>query len=374
MVTESIFDYKTTTLMQHAQLMGLSLVGVSILVVIGWKMMISSIENADKGNEGKGWDIMAKARIIAIGAMVSMYGTFAVPIIGSMLTMANGFKVNSKEFNDLNTDVKKQIAEQNGDYDRISSLCSDKIKAVGSNSELAKILIKKMKAGGMNDDQICNYFSTVNTYGAGNTDEGILAGIMRILSYLTTGEIFAVLVHTITSILAGLIKFIMYYVVLYTLKVLIVIGPIAWAVSIFDFSRDQWKIHLHFTLNTCFVFAILNILDYFVLFNHMELEKYSKGMSSIFMTVGGSMANPHQWQQVGFDLATIGLYLQAGSLASAAIGKNITSGIANSAAAIGGVAVAAAAAALKTGVSAATGGKVSGGGGGSKMGGSLGSK
>lgn len=123
------------------------------------------------------------------------------------------------------------------------------------------------------------------------------------------GEIWNLIFHGITMVLLGLIKLIIYAITTNVLKVLIIIGPLAFAFSILPAFKNQINIWAGTYLNVAFVFTTLNILDAIII---TSMEYLSEGNS---VSISSPQAN------MAFAMTQIIMYLSCFWLTSKFIGK-----------------------------------------------------
>ena len=149
--------------------------------------------------------------------------------------------------------------------------------------------------------------------------EGTLITILKrsIKFIMTPSEWVDTIFYGLALVLVGLIKMIIYGVAINVLKVLAIIGPLAFAFSILPAFRNQMNIWAGTYLNVAFVFTTMNVIDAMLIASTKLFVM--EGKSTDLGSYGTSVGN---MDSLFFLVTTIVMYLSVFWLTSKFIGKS----------------------------------------------------
>ena len=217
--------------------------GVALLCFacnMGYNYIKNGFESFVSGGEGKFPDYMEIGRCVAIIIIISVYLPFIKVVVGTCEVINQATAVSSE--------VTRETQEISNTLDRSTAAWQDEMaldddeQAQNENqgwaSKMANWAKKRAKAAVAAGKEIAEYVSNGSSY-----------------DFLTYG------LHALFGLLKNLIEFIVTGIAVVIVKVLVMLGPLAFAFSILPVFRKQIEIWFSTLVTTCMVFTTINILN-----------------------------------------------------------------------------------------------------------------
>lgn len=245
-------------------------------------------------NEDKFPDLQEIARCLALLFCLSLYSPIAKTVVGTLEVINEATSMTSnraQEFAEYMTKMSSEQGDMLIDYQQNALEYASKSE-VDTNNAMEKEL-DNMKQG--------------------NKIEESEAGISQITEYLNPANWVSSSIHALVALLVGIIQIVIIGIGVVSMKVLIILGPFVFAVSILPVFQKQLAAWFGTVCSVGMAFTVINILN--------QIMWYS--LKGIF-TPGSDMidASTKQIQYLGLDLAMIGAYCSCFWLASKIVGHN----------------------------------------------------
>lgn len=316
---DQVFDGVTKAFAQHA--VGLSS-GIAIgagLFVIGKSALMNSISGLGGGEEGRTVDLQFVGKVIAVLMILSVY-TSLISLITDVFTSVNKSFSASK--------VAYSVFEYNTDEGvNDASNAASLIMKLGTGQSLNNEEKALMDKGNINSMSDLNTLTEFVKADQGLTSEKDASAMGFGLMILDPVVIVTLIFHGLASLLAGIAKVVATAIGFWFLKVFIIIGPFAIALSAFNPDGKNYSRWLGGFINFGLVGLLFNLFDVF--FNMFSIsEAYVEG------PVYGMM------ETIAFDISMVIMYVSAFRLTSFIFGQNVGGGMFNKAIGLGAAAVA----------------------------------
>jgi hypothetical protein len=244
--SNDIFEAVTVQMTKQTQAIAIGLAVFLFLITLGYNYMKHSIDSATgDSSDGKIVDIKDIVRCIVIIFFISIYSLTVLPAINDTVRGFNQLTIPSTDQQtQLNTQVKQYLKNQQTKEN------DDKIQAAQAtlNDPNASTQDKE-KAQNIIDDQDPSVVSQIaDAFDFEKAFERLGAWVM--------GE-FLNLLSAIVKLVVGVLAVVLF-------KFLLVIGPLALAVSIAPIFRNQVDIWFGTTITTGLVITTMHILDCFM--------------------------------------------------------------------------------------------------------------
>lgn len=252
----------------------------------GFSQMLTSDEN-------KFPDLMEIARCFALIFCLSLYVPIAKTVVGTLEVI--------NEATSLTSDRAQQVAKY---MERSSSEQGDMVVDYQENS---------LKAGvAAGDDESDAIQKEIDNNKQGNKPAGEASGIDMLRQMLNPGNYVALAIHAISALLVGIIEVVILGIGVVIVKILVILGPFAFAFSILPVFQKQLSIWFGTLVSVGMVFTVINILNQIMWFTFKSL--FDSGNFELMDQA------TKQVQYLGLDLAMIGSYCSCFWLSSKIVG------------------------------------------------------
>lgn len=343
-------------------------------IVLAFNYLKNSFNSFTDGQEGKLIDPVLAGKIILICMLINAYGSLIGPTLNYFYSIAETYKMSSNEYdtaskniNELHDKTKidtEQISQNSYEYWENCTDCDPDQKKIA-----LQLFKEHQESGGETKPE--GGSSTI----LGDAFDSMNEAIKSIQTLLMNPNILVTSIfHALANMLVYLIRLIVKMVSFYLLKILVIIGPFAIAISIIPGFNGQLMKWFGTLVNIMMAFLIFNVLDALFADHLSNISGLFTGMiadasvNSNPINIGGATmnANPYSMYQsimiIGFDLSVIALYISVFWLASKVAGTGDAGSIIGKTMQIGSVAFGAAAtAAIAGGNMAVTAGAGGGG-------------
>lgn len=245
-------------------------------------------------NEDKFPDMMEIARCLVLFFCLSMYTPIARTIVGTMEVINEATSLTSdraQEFAQFMAESATVQGEMVAEYDKhsLQSEISDEEDTTGAmQRELDK------KAGG---DEMT----------------GVRSSVEKIVQLLNPANLATLVLHGIAALLVGIIQVIILGIGVVIVKILVILGPFVFAVSMLPVFQKQLSVWFGTLCSSCMVFTIINILNQIMWQTSKNIYTESADVVD---------AATQQIQYLGMDLALIGAYCSCFWLSSKIVGHS----------------------------------------------------
>jgi hypothetical protein len=338
-----------------------AIAGSFILITFAWSYIKNSLDSFTPGKEGKLFDPMELGRILALCFLITTYSSIAPSILSGIASINRSFKAGSVEYDSF---MAKRNAAEEKKTNLLYAKYSEKLNNMTNDEKLSAL---------------GNLFKTNKETSISNLDQGSQQTLVEETeksSFTAAAEYFSsatsfytnpinlinIILSGLATLISGLVKLIVSVGAFYVLKILVILGPLALAMSILPAFRDQYLTWLQYTLNTAFVFLVINLIDSIAGMNGMYSlisEHISSNVSDGSFT--GNMdqsinSSKFTTTMMAFDFMLIALYASAFKITAVFIGKGFAGSIAGKAAGAATVVAGAVAGAAVMGGGMASGG------------------
>lgn len=291
----------------------LTLSVIFFLATMAWNVAVSSVKRVNDGNAERFFDKQEMIRSIFLIVCIIIY----MPITWSVLGVCEivcGTIVPSEEIASLNEQAMIQIGEvMDSDQnipEEVKNLLAlyDDPETSEQDKEAARDLLKSefgIDATASPEERIKKYKPS--------TPNGILKVLYAIMNLLNPATWARVIISSLVSLVLFVIRMVINFFAINLVKVLVCIGPMAFAFSIIPAFKDKITDWFSTLLNAAFVFFTLNILEAIV---YGMMWNFSDITSSPFEVYRNSL------NAMAMEITIIILYLMAFWLTSKYVGKS----------------------------------------------------
>lgn len=245
-------------------------------------------------NEDKFPDMMEIARCLVLFFCLSMYTPIARTIVGTMEVINEATSLTSdraQEFAQFMAESATVQGEMVAEYDK-HSLQSEISDGEDTTGAMQRELDKK--AGG---DEMT----------------GVRSSVEKIVQLLNPANLATLVLHGIAALLVGIIQVIILGIGVVIVKILVILGPFVFAVSMLPVFQKQLSVWFGTLCSSCMVFTIINILNQIMWQTSKNIYTESADVVD---------AATQQIQYLGMDLALIGAYCSCFWLSSKIVGHS----------------------------------------------------
>lgn len=288
-----ISDSLTMELTSQMTVIALGVAVICFICNIAYNYLYHGFSQLLTPDENKFPDMMEIARCFALIFCLSLYVPIAKTVVGTMEVI--------NEATSLSTDRAQQFAKY---VKRSSTEQGDMIFDYQENSLKAGISAGEDSDGGMNKE--------LDNLKQDNKVSGIASGIEKLTQILNPGNYVALAIHAVSALLIGIVQVTILGIGIVIVKVLVILGPFAFAFSILPVFQKQLSVWFGTLVSVGFVFTVINILNQIMWFT----------FKGIFETGNFDLMDQatKQLQYLGLDLAMIGAYCSCFWLASKIVG------------------------------------------------------
>lgn len=292
-------------------------------------------------DENKFPDYMEIARCLVLFFCLFVYAPIAKTIVGTMEVINEATSLTSGTSSEFEEYVSKAYEMKLEMLDEKDKLALE--QEIADATEYAQAAQKEINEK-MDDP----------------SDKNLLYNVSKIARLLTPSNLAASLIHGIFSLLALIIQIVICGMSVVIVKILIILGPFVFAVSMLPVFQKQLSNWFGTLCSAGMVFTVVNIL------NHIMWQVF-KNMWD-YSNANAGLAAVSEMQTVAIDIVMIGAYCSSFWLASKIVGRgdagriiSKTMSIVTSAAAITVLGASAAAGGTNVGQAAAAGKSIIGG-------------
>lgn len=245
-------------------------------------------------NEDKFPDMMEIARCLVLFFCLSMYTPIARTIVGTMEVINEATSLTSdraQEFAQFMAESATVQGEMVAEYDK-HSLQSEISTGEDTTGAMQHELDKKAE-----EDEMT----------------GVRSSVEKIVQLLNPANLATLVLHAIAALLVGIIQVIILGIGVVIVKILVILGPFVFAVSMLPVFQKQLSVWFGTLCSSCMVFTVINILNQIIwqTFKHIYTE------SADIVD-----AATQQIQYLGMDLALLGAYCSCFWLSSKIVGHS----------------------------------------------------
>lgn len=289
----SIVDSLTTELISQMSIIAFGVGVICFICNMAYNYLYHGVSQLLSPDENKFPDYMEIARCFALFFCLSLYSPIAKTIVGTLEVINEATSLTSNRAQEFADYIDRSATEQNemlADYEKSS------LKANIDDGNDPDGAMEKEINNMEQDNKVSNEAS----------------GIEKMVQLLNPSNFICLALHSLATVLVGIIQIIILGIGVVMLKVLIILGPFTFAFSIlppFQKCLSRWFGAL-FSLGM--VFTVINILN--------QIMWYS--LKGIFATGTFDSVDiaTKQLQYLGMDIAMIGSYCCCFYLASLIVG------------------------------------------------------
>ena len=286
---------------------------IFFLATAAWNVAASSVKRINDGHAERFFDKQEMIRSVFLIICIVIY----MPVTWSVLGVCEivcGTIVPSEEIAILNEqalirfdesmDVDQSVPEE---VKNLLALYDDP-ETSQQDREAAKDLLKSefgVDATASPEERIRQY--------SPKTPNGILKVLYAIMNLLNPQTWTRVIISTLVSLVLYLVRLVINFFAINLVKVLVCLGPMAFAFSIIPAFRDKITDWFSTLLNAAFVFFTLNVLEAIVYGMMWNFSDITKNPFEVYMNTQNVMA---------MEITIIILYLMAFWLTSKFVGKS----------------------------------------------------
>ena len=226
--------------------------------------------------------------------LVSMYTPIAQTIVGTMEVINEATSLTSERAQEFAQFMAQSATEQGemiAEYDK-HSLQSEVASGEDNTGAMQHELDKKME-----EDEMT----------------GVRSSVEKIVQLLNPANLATLVLHGISALLVGIIQVVILGIGVVIVKLLVILGPFVFAVSMLPVFQKQLSIWFGTLCSACMVFTVINILNQIMWQTFKAIYTESADMVD---------AATQQIQYLGMDLALIGAYCSCFWLSSKIVGHS----------------------------------------------------
>ena len=291
----------------------LTLSVIFFLATAAWNIAASSVKRINDGQAERFFDKQEMIRSIFLMVCIIIYMPLTWSVLG-VCELVCGTIVPSQEVASLHQQAMYQFgevmdAEQNipEEVRNLLALYDDP-ESSQQDREAARSLLRDefgIDAAASPQERISQYRP--------NAPNGMLKALYAILNLLNPATWTRVVVSALVSLLLLLIRMVINFFAINLVKVLVCLGPMAFAFSIIPAFRDKVTDWFSTLLNAAFVFFTLNVLEAIVYGMMWNFSDITQNPLTVFYNTQNVMA---------MEITIIILYLMAFWLTSKFVGKS----------------------------------------------------
>ena len=291
----------------------LTLSVIFFLATAAWNIAASSVKRINDGHAERFFDKQEMIRSVFLMVCIIIYMPITWSVLG-VCELVCGTIVPSQEVASLHQQAMNQFgeamdAEQNvpEEVRNLLALYDDPESSPGDR-EAARSLLKDefgIDATASPEERISQYRP--------NSPNGMLKVLYAIMNLLNPATWTRVVVSALVSLLLFLIRLVINFFAINFVKVLVCLGPMAFAFSIIPAFRDKVTDWFSTLLNAAFVFFTLNVLEAVVYGMMWNFSDITQNPFAVYYNSQNIMA---------MEITIIILYLMAFWLTSKFVGKS----------------------------------------------------
>ena len=273
-----------TLTMELASQMTIIALGVGVICFIcniSYNYFVHGVSQLLSPDENKFPDLMEIARCLALFFCLSLYMPIAKTVVGTFEVINQETSLTNSQAGEFSKYVQKSSSEQG------EMLSNYQGHSISSN----------IKAG---DDPDGALKKEEENMEQGNEPDGDTSILKSISMMLNPSNYMALGVHAVFSLLVGIIQAVIMAVGVVIVKILVILGPFAFAFSMLPVFKNQLSTWFGTLCSVCMVFTVINIL------NRIMIQSFT----SIFDSSTFNMADEatKQIQYLAMDISILGAY------------------------------------------------------------------
>lgn len=285
-----------TLTMELASQMTIIALGVGVICFIcniSYNYFVHGVSQLLSPDENKFPDLMEIARCLALFFCLSLYMPIAKTVVGTFEVINQETSLTNSQAGEFSKYVQKSSSEQG------EMLSNYQGHSISSN----------IKAG---DDPDGALKKEEENMEQGNEPDGDTSILKSISMMLNPSNYMALGVHAVFSLLVGIIQAVIMAVGVVIVKILVILGPFAFAFSMLPVFKNQLSTWFGTLCSVCMVFTVINIL------NRIMIQSFT----SIFDSSTFNMADEatKQIQYLAMDISILGAYCSCFWLAGKIVG------------------------------------------------------
>ena len=239
-------DALTTTLTSKMIVIALAVAGICLIVSVAYNYLKNGFESLTGGDVSKFPDINEIARGIVMILIISMYLPVAKVTVGSIEAI-NQATSNSTKFTTLFSESINEFSKFQ--ITSIEEMSAASVEEATKHGNISEQNAQRMKQNIESNKEDSGLFDSVT---------GAVKSMYQLINPATR---IPLLFHTLCAFLFSIIKLLILGVCVIVVKVLIILGPFAFAFSILPVFRKQIEVWFSTLVTTGMVFTTLNVLD-----------------------------------------------------------------------------------------------------------------
>lgn len=276
-----IADTLTMELTDRVTVIAMGVAAICFICSLSYNYLKHGTSQLLTANEDKFPDLMEIARCVALVFCLTLYTPIAKTIVGTFEVINEATSFTSDRANEFTQFVNRSTTEQ-------SEMLSDiDKKALESGVQSGE------DADGAQQKELDNILQE-------NKVGGIESGIDNIVRMLNPMNLAATFIHGLAALLIGIIQIVILGIGVVIVKILVILGPFAFAFSILPVFEKQLSVWFGTLCSAGFVFTVINIL------NQIMWQTYKDIYSAGALDVVDEVAKPLLY--LGLDLALIGSF------------------------------------------------------------------
>lgn len=288
-----ITDSLTMELTSQMTVIALGVSVICLICNIAYNYLYHGFSQLLTPDENKFPDLMEIARCFALIFCLSLYVPIAKTVVGTLDVINEATSISPDRAQQFEQYMKKASTEQG---DMVVDFQENSLKAGITTGEDTDGAMKKEVDNMKQDNEV----------------SGVASGIDKLTQILNPGNFAALAIHATSTLLIGIVQVVVLGIGIVIVKVLVILGPFAFAFSILPVFQKQLSVWFGTLVSVGFVFTVINILNHIMWFS----------FKAIFETGDFDFVDQStkQLQYLGLDVAMIGSYCSCFWLASKIVG------------------------------------------------------
>lgn len=288
-----ITDSLTMELTSQMTVIALGVAVICFICNMAYNYLYHGVSQLLTSDENKFPDMMEIARCFALIFCLSLYTPIAKTVVGTLEVINEATSLSPGRAQEFAQYMEKSATEQ-----------GDMVVDYQENSLKAGVASGEDQDGAMQKE--------VDNIDQDNESSGFTAVLNKLAQLLNPGNYVAMALHALSALLIGVIQAVILGIGVVIVKILVILGPFAFAFSILPVFQKQLSIWFGTLCSVGMVFTVINILNQIMWFT----------CKSVFDAGDFDLLDQssRQLQYLGLDLAMIGSYCSCFWLASKIVG------------------------------------------------------
>lgn len=288
-----IADTLTMDLVSQMTIIALGVAVICFICNMAYNYLGHGASQLLNSNEDKFPDMMEIARCLVLFFCLTLYKPIAQTIVGTLEVV--------NEATSLTSDRSQEFA------DYLNRSASDQAELL---SEWEKKSLEANVAGG--EDESGVMAKELANIAEGNEMTGLQSSVNKIVRILDPMNFVCLVIHSLSSLLVGVIQIIILGIGVVVVKILVILGPFVFAVSMLPVFSRQLSVWFGTLCSVGMVFTVINILNQ-IMWHTMKAIYTAEAADTIDLAT-------KQIQYLGMGLAIIGSYCSCFWLSSKIVG------------------------------------------------------